>query len=500
MTLYKPGVLVGDGDSRYRLGAQIGQGNFSQVFTATDTALHAPRVLKILTGTADPDRIAAFIQEGRRQAQLMHPGVLLVMGLFFDNGTPILVTPPMERSLRALFNAQPGGKNLEDAWWLAALIDTLQYVHQEGVAHLDIKPENVLLGRYEQQVCLCDFGISKVLDSIGGKTIDQTGTANHGTIDYLSPEQLNKQSPGYASDQYSVAAMLYEWLSGSTLFPGNMLETLQGHLHKMPDMRLLHPSTPQHAVEALSRALSKKPGDRFANIGDFYQALTGQKLPATAIPAGAPIQPSCPFCRQDIIAGALHCTACGHALPAPLVTSRLTVVVNPAQLDRVKIVTIVSPNAVRQSGDKYDEVNALLEVLLETFEPVRDEGDKRDFNFILNLPIGAAPTDVKAAIEASDIVLLLIGPGILDPSSIEVIDFLCQQEAQRRLPVLPLCGLPVDWEDDAHMSSFKPSRTLTFPTYPFKWMSEIVVAPGSVAQHPAYARLIRDMLAFLYGA
>lgn len=151
--------------------------------------------------------------------------------------------------------------------------DALSYAHARGVVHRDIKPENILLEGGHAVVA--DFGIARALRAAGGVRITQTGMSV-GTPSYMSPEQAAGDSDiDGRSDLYSLACVLYEMLGGQPPFTGANAATIarQHMIANPPPITNLRPSVPAAVVDALQRALSKSPADRFNPVTQFGAAI-----------------------------------------------------------------------------------------------------------------------------------------------------------------------------------------------------------------------------------
>ena len=155
----------------------------------------------------------------------------------------------------------------------------IQHAHQKGVIHRDIKPSNVIVepittmtsGR-SQRAILMDFGIAKFSSE---QTMLSASGDVLGTVDYISPEQIHGNVElDSRTDQYSFAVMTYQMLTGKKLFErNNTWAMIRAHPDEMPPDPRLHISLSDGAAEAILKALSKKPEERFASIGEFVAEL-----------------------------------------------------------------------------------------------------------------------------------------------------------------------------------------------------------------------------------
>ena len=144
----------------------------------------------------------------------------------------------------------------------------LQYAHDRKIVHRDIKPQNLLIGRNEEML-ISDFGISIVAET----TSRQQSQGFAGTVVYAAPEQIQGH-PRPESDQYSLAMIVYEWLTGAPAFTGSMMEVMWKQVHTAPPS--LHSKVPAIAPaveQVILKALSKDPKDRYPSIQAFAEAL-----------------------------------------------------------------------------------------------------------------------------------------------------------------------------------------------------------------------------------
>lgn len=167
------------------------------------------------------------------------------------------------------------------------LASALDFAHSLGVIHRDIKPCNVLVEKGGDHLYLTDFGVAKMLEQEG---LTAPGTTV-GTPEYMSPEQMQGRELDGRSDQYSLAVMAYQFATGKLPFEGSLLEVMTQHIKTPPvSPRKVNPKLPEAAAQAILKALSKNPADRFESTVQFAQALEAAMQPtSSAIPtAGTP--------------------------------------------------------------------------------------------------------------------------------------------------------------------------------------------------------------------
>lgn len=255
----------------YRLINQIGQGGFSDVYLGEKPG-EGSTAIKILKMQLTTEGFRNFISEAR-MIRMSHPHIvkLIDFNVLSDN-TPFFVMEYIQHG--DLRKRHPKGATVPLHFvrsYIRQLASALQYAHQhQRIAHLDIKPENMLL-RTPDHVVLSDFGIASLLDT--GQDVPTRDPI--GTIPYMSPEQIHGK-PGFASDQYSLAVVIYEWLCGSRPFEGAYGQVISMHLTATPPSlktRLPGLLIPPQVEQVLMRALAKDPLQRFPTIADFAAAF-----------------------------------------------------------------------------------------------------------------------------------------------------------------------------------------------------------------------------------
>jgi eukaryotic-like serine/threonine-protein kinase len=283
---------------RYTVERELGRGGMATVYLARDLKHDRNVAIKVL----HPEIGAAlgasrFLLEIKTTASLRHPHIVPL----FDSGEVQLVPQTTgERSETLLYYVMPlvDGESLraridrdrqlpiDEALRVAGEVaDALSYAHARGVVHRDIKPENIMIEGGHAAVA--DFGIARALSAAGGERITQTGMSL-GTPMYMSPEQAaGERDIDGRSDLYSLACVLYEMLGGQPPFTGTSAATItrQHMIANPPPITNLRPSVPAAVVDALQRALSKSPADRFNPVAQFGSAIA----PAAITAANAPV-------------------------------------------------------------------------------------------------------------------------------------------------------------------------------------------------------------------
>jgi serine/threonine-protein kinase len=271
----------------YRIKGPLGRGGMASVYTAYEPSLDRDVALKVLPAEFlhDPSFAERFNREARVIARLEHPNIIPIYAFGIDEGRRL---PWMAMRLvpgGALASLLKRGR-LPHARVLAILrgvAEALDYAHDHGVVHRDVKPQNILLDQAER-VYLADFGIAKMLEAGGGLT--QTGMIA-GTPQYMAPEQATATQVDRRADIYAVGIVAYEMLTGRVPFSA---DTPVAVLMKQVSEPLPLPAAgevPEGVVEPLLRATAKRPDDRWPSTRAFVaaleQALSGEggALPET---------------------------------------------------------------------------------------------------------------------------------------------------------------------------------------------------------------------------
>ncbi|HEY9523593.1 MAG TPA: serine/threonine-protein kinase, partial [Thermopolyspora sp.] len=281
---------------RYRIIALLGRGGMGAVFQAEDLRLGRLVAIKVLRPQLTENRafVGRFHREARLAARLDHPNIVPIYEVERLGDFHYFVMKYVRgRSLEELLSAGPlpidQGVSLV---WQAAC--GLGHAHQRGVIHRDVKPSNLMLeegGRLQ----ITDFGISKAQEA--GTQYTSVGQIM-GTPRYISPEQAGGEPMDGRSDQYSLAAVAYEAMTGRLPITGTSVHTLLfAHIYHVPaPAHSINPTIPTHVSDTLARALAKQPEDRFATMEEFATAL----WPERPVEAGSPLLP--PAVRQEPVA------------------------------------------------------------------------------------------------------------------------------------------------------------------------------------------------------
>ncbi|TAK13290.1 MAG: serine/threonine protein kinase [Anaerolineae bacterium] len=260
---------------KYKLHDLLGKGGMGEVYRASDNG--NTLAVKILPGSAVdlPEHLARFSREARLTLSLQHPNIVRMLDYGEDAGTAFMAMEYVEGdNLTARLHAD-GPLSLEETRAVIRQVAAaLDYAHQSGFIHRDIKPGNIMLRKRADggtDAVLMDFGVAKVKESRSMLT----GTGMVGTIDYMAPEQIRESTAVDArADVYALGLVAYEMLAGQPAFKGSPAQVMFMHLTQPPpDIRALQPGIPAAAAEAILLALAKDPAERFDSAGAFASAL-----------------------------------------------------------------------------------------------------------------------------------------------------------------------------------------------------------------------------------
>lgn len=294
MPVLRPGQRLGP----YTVGRLLGIGGMAEVYAAKHATLDRDVAVKVLNPlfNTDPTFPLRFLREARAVARLRHPNIITV----YDYGEA------GEIAYLAMELA-PGGtldvlvrscRTLEEAVAaLAPVGEALQYAHDRGIVHRDIKPINVLVDERGRPL-LADFGLARIVsESLDIEVEDEIA----GTPQYMAPEQAQRADVDFRADIYALGIVTYEVLAGRLPYDGpTVRDVLEMHLRlPPPSLRAAWPLAPEELDAAIRRATAKRPADRYPRVTDFIEELrraAGQApalLLKTAV-AAAPPPPSAP--------------------------------------------------------------------------------------------------------------------------------------------------------------------------------------------------------------
>jgi len=283
----------------YRLQQRLGYGSLGEVYLVTDTRNNRQNALKLLraSATTSAQEVRFFEGEAKTISQFNHPHILPLLdyGETTLDGAhvPYVVTPFCPDGTLVAWLRQNSNAGIVPPQDAAAIVqqgaEALQYAHNYGIVHQDVKPSNFFIRSLTAGVpdlWVGDFGLGQITRDEG-----DASQAVRGTPAYIAPEQWAGQ-PVPATDQYALAVMAYQMLTGQSPFQGSREQLKYAHNNLWPSPpSTLNSALPHEVDGVLLRALAKSPGERFSSITAFANALQ-QVLPASASappPGQAPV-------------------------------------------------------------------------------------------------------------------------------------------------------------------------------------------------------------------
>jgi eukaryotic-like serine/threonine-protein kinase len=268
--------------NRYEISGEIGRGGMATVYLARDQLLDRPVAVKVLSAefAADPANVERFRREARSAARLNHPNIVAIYDWGGAHGTYYIVMEYVPgQTLRQLIHTY-GHLAPHDAVPIAAQIaDALEYAHQNGVVHRDVKPGNVLVDP-DGQIKVADFGIARA-ESASGLT--RTG-AVLGTATYFSPEQAQGRPLDGRSDVYALGVVLYEMITGVPPFDGaSPVSVAYKHVRE-------EPTPPSRVVAGIPGALDRIVLTAMAkDVTQRYQSASALQADLLRFERGRPL-------------------------------------------------------------------------------------------------------------------------------------------------------------------------------------------------------------------
>jgi len=279
---FDPGQNIGD----YAIVAKLGAGGLGAVYEVEHRISRRREAMKILLPdqSAAPEVVERFHREVQTLAALSHANIAALHTAFYHEGQLAMVMELIRGETLRDKQARGPIPLPQAVDFVAQVLQALVYAHRLGVVHRDIKPSNIMIAESGQAKVL-DFGIA-LKDQGSGLT--RAGYLM-GSLNYMSPEQVNGGKATARSDIYSVGVTLYELVTGTLPITGETTyQIMMNHMSLVPaPPHEIAPHVPPAISAATMRALEKEPEKRFGSAEEFLQAIlpapAGQRIVATAL-------------------------------------------------------------------------------------------------------------------------------------------------------------------------------------------------------------------------
>ena len=277
-------------EGRYRIERELGQGGMATVYLADDLKHERKVALKVLK----PELAALvgaerFLGEIKTTANLQHPHILPLFDSGEADGFVFYVMPLVEgESLRDRLDREKQLGVKDSVAITQKVAGALDYAHEHGVVHRDIKPGNILLSEQGEPL-VADFGIALAVAQAGAGRITETGLSL-GTPNYMSPEQATgDRDVDPRSDVFALACVLYEMLAGEPPFSAPTAQAVLVRIltTEAPSITSVRRTVAPNVGAALAQALEKLPADRFTSAAEFAAALGDESFTYQARPRTA---------------------------------------------------------------------------------------------------------------------------------------------------------------------------------------------------------------------
>jgi tRNA A-37 threonylcarbamoyl transferase component Bud32/predicted RNA-binding Zn-ribbon protein involved in translation (DUF1610 family) len=276
--------------NRYWIVSKLASGGMGDTYRVWDALQRVPAVIKMPRRGAKgaEDNLRRFIQELHAMLALKHEHIVPITDYGDDEELPFVVMRFLPGgSLADYLKDGSGGRRINSVsmlhCWLPGIAAALDFMHESSVLHRDVKPANIFLDAFLKPY-LGDFGIAKAFDDSSRMLRGEDLTADHmaiGTAAYMSPEQFRRGgriTP--ATDQYSLAVTVYEMISGSKPFRGDVEHIGVEHCTiPPPPLDVARLQIPPSVWVAVERALAKQPEQRFASCAEFARSALAEVAP-----------------------------------------------------------------------------------------------------------------------------------------------------------------------------------------------------------------------------
>lgn len=279
----------------YELQRMLGEGGMASVWLGVETTTGRRVAIKLLArGKGDESAEKRFLMEGETLARLPHPNIVQVYEVVHEPERSYIVMECLEGGVLSKRMSTGWLTMTDHVGFIVQIAGALQYAHENGVIHRDLKPDNILF-RDARTPVLTDFGIARLRRDLTDSRITETGMVI-GTPTYMSPEQATGSEVDGRSDQYALGVLFYEMLAGKPPFVGETaMQIAFAHVHGKP------PSLPvgyEFLEPIVQRMLSKDPKQRFPDLKAFVAELKGALVGNSVLQKRMKIDPNADITDQ----------------------------------------------------------------------------------------------------------------------------------------------------------------------------------------------------------
>src|SRR5437763_5974712 len=302
---------------RYKIVRELGRGAMGVVYHAIDPNIGRPVAIKTSQfGTGrKPEELERMrerlFREARSAGRLSHPGIVTIYDVEQQGDLAYIAMEYVDGPTLDQLLSEPDPLDPERMFSiLGQTAVALDYAHSKGIVHRDIKPANIMVTA-DGTSKITDFGIAKITAS---EHLTMTGSIV-GTPHYMSPEQVQGQAVDGRSDQFSLAVIAYEMLTGEKPYTGEHLTTVVYKIvaEEPPAPRRLNPTLSSAIEGVLRKGLAKRPDGRYRNCQEFAEALEK----ACAASKGWKLMPRAGILNEPTIADAATTSPASKRLPPP---------------------------------------------------------------------------------------------------------------------------------------------------------------------------------------
>ena len=328
---------------RYEILNELGRGGMGVVYRAFDPVLQRSLAIKAIEAVGDAEYSRRLVSEAQSAAKLLDPRIVTIYDVGKDGDTLYIAMELLEgRDLAVAFASTHPMSGKVFLRLLADVAGALDYAHSQGIVHRDVKPSNIMV-LATGGIKIMDFGIAK---SAASAHQTQSGTIL-GTPLYMAPEQIKGETIDGRSDQFSLAVVAYEGLTGRKPFENDSVPQVFYSIinSKFEPASILNPTLGPETDRVLARALAADANDRYLSCAAFVEDLSAaqaglsewtlpaRRRPAESLagrrvkidtPAPSPVARDCSMCGFSNRIDVAFCQQCGSRLattaPSPSAT------------------------------------------------------------------------------------------------------------------------------------------------------------------------------------